>query len=66
MEAIKNSITSIFSKSNSTPLDHLEIQILKVNPTTKQKELVSEGHGCWLGQIYFEGKKYLNYKDLIK
>jgi hypothetical protein len=57
MEAIKNSITSMFSKSTLTPPDHLNIQILKLNPSTKQKEVVSEGHGSWIGQIYVDSKK---------
>jgi hypothetical protein len=57
MEAIKNSITSMFSKSESTPPDHLNIKISKLNPTTKQKEVVSEGHGSWIGQIYIDNIK---------
>jgi hypothetical protein len=57
MEAIKNSITSMFSKGDDAPLDHFAVQISKLNMQTKVKELVCEGHGSWLGQIYIEGKK---------
>jgi hypothetical protein len=58
IESIKNSITKLFSsKEEDVPLDHYIIQIYQVNKTTKQKELVSEGHGSWLGQCYIDGKK---------
>ena len=58
VESIKNSITGFFSsKTEEVPFDHFIIQISKLNPTTKVKDLVSEGHGSWLGQIYIDGKK---------
>ena len=55
--AIKNSITSIFSKSEELPLDQFNITISKLNVATKIKETVCEGHGSWMGQIYFDSKK---------
>jgi len=57
IEAIKNSITSIFSKSDDGSVDHFNITISKLNVQTKIKEPVSEGHGSWLGQVYIESKK---------
>lgn len=58
IESLKNSISSLFgSKAEETPYDHMIIQISKLNTQTKVKDLVSEGHGSWLGQIYFDGKK---------
>jgi len=57
MESIKSSISSLFTKSNEPVLDNFTITISKVNPSTKTKEPVSEGHGSWLGQIYIDGKK---------
>lgn len=55
--SIKSSIASFFSKSADLPLDQFIIQISKLNKQTKTKDLVCEGHGSWLGQIYIEGKK---------
>ncbi len=63
---MKNSITGLFkSKADETPFDHMAITLTQLNPTTKQKELVCEGHGSWLGQIYIDSKKYLNNKNFI-
>lgn len=57
MESVKNSITGLFSsKTEEIPLDHFIVQISKLNKETKQKNLVSEGHGSWLGQIYIDNK----------
>lgn len=56
--AIKNVVTGFFSsKTEEVSNDHFIIQISKLNPTTKVKDLISEGHGSWLGQIFIEGKK---------
>jgi hypothetical protein len=35
----------------------MTIHISKLNKETRVKDLVCEGHGSWLGQIYIEGKK---------
>jgi hypothetical protein len=57
MEVLKNAISSIFTKSGDVNLDHFIIQISQLNKQTRLKDLVCEGHGSWLGQIYIEGKK---------
>jgi hypothetical protein len=57
IEKLKGALTSIFSKADEIPLDHFIIQISQLNKETKTKDLVSEGHGTWLGQVYVEGKK---------
>lgn len=61
MESVKNSITGLFkSKTENTPSDHISISISQVNSISKQKEVICEGHGSWLGQIYIDSKKYIS------
>jgi len=38
-------------------LDDLIIRITKFNKQNKQKELVSEGYGSWIGELVLDGKK---------
>lgn len=58
LESVKNSITGLFkSKTEEMPFDHMNITLSQVNPKTSQKEVVCEGHGSWLGQIYIDSKK---------
>lgn len=58
MESVKNSITGLFkNKDEAVSSDHLSITISQVNPKTKERKTVCEGHGSWLGQIYIDSKK---------
>lgn len=56
IESIKNSITKIFSSKEEVPSDNFIIHIMKLNPETKLKELVSDGSGSWVSHIIFENK----------
>jgi len=59
LESVKNSITGLFkSKAENIPADHISISISQVNSVSKQKDIICEGHGSWLGQIYIDSKKY--------
>lgn len=49
-----------FSKKEEN-LDNFYIQISQNK--NKQKEIVSEGFGCWTGQLYFDNKLYWQYDD---
>lgn len=67
MESIKNSITGLFkSKEKKIPSDDVVIQILQVNPTTKQKDFVSEGSGSWLGEIIIDSKRFILIKKNVE
>ena len=55
---MKNSITGLFkSKGDENPSDHLIITISQVDPKTKERKVISEGHGSWVGQVYIDSKK---------
>lgn len=56
-------LSKVFSKKKEIQYDEAKIEIRKLNPETKQKEVVAKGFGSWIGQIYFGEKCYWSVLD---
>lgn len=63
-DEIKEGVLSkVFSKKKEVQYDEGKIVIKKLNPKTKEKEIVATGYGSWIGQVYFGDKCYWSVLD---